>query len=33
MMEIPDILSNLRSIGEIKQAIANIIKQELTEEI
>ena len=33
MMGIPDILSNLVSIGEIKQAIANISKQELTEEI
>ena len=33
MMGIPDILSNLVSIGEIKQAIATFSKQELTEEI
>ena len=32
-MGIPDILTNLVSIGEIKQAIANVSKQELTEEI
>ena len=30
---IPDILSNLVSIGEIKQAIATFSKQEMTEEI
>ena len=33
MMGIPDILSNLVSIGEIKQAIAIFSKQEMTEEI
>ena len=33
MMGIPDILSNLVSIGEIKQAIATFSKQEMTEEI
>ena len=33
MMGIPDIMTNLVSIGEIKQAIANFSKQVLTEEI
>ena len=32
MMGIPDILTNFVSIGEIKQAIANVSKQKLTEE-
>ena len=33
MMGIPDILSDLVSIGEIKQAIAIFSKPEMTEEI